>query len=340
VAREPCNGWHELAHLRGRGERLRARRFKLRAMADSALPAFDVCDELLRSRAQPLRGTAVGPEGVWLVHWRNADTEAVYERPQHHTLSLYLDGGEEVRCLNAPGARGGAGSLVCMPAGHESRWVVRGSLQLLHLYLPKLPLAEAAERWFDLDPRAANLQDRIYFDDAPLSQLGRRMAMLDWHDTDAPLQLQLLALQMQARLISAHCGPVRPLPVVRGGLAPAARRRVLERIEASFTPQGGGQAPSLRELADVACLSEFHFARMFKASFGMSPHAWVMRRRLVHARELLATQRESTLEQIAAQAGYAHLSHLNAALRRQGLGSAMRYRKAAATSLHEPVAAS
>jgi AraC family transcriptional regulator len=298
-------------------------------MDHAKLPAFDVCTELLRSCAQPLRGTAVGPEGVWLMHWRNADTQAVYERPAHHTLSLYLDGGEEVRCLNAPDARGGAGSLVCMPAGHESRWEVRGSLQLLHLYLPRLPLAACAERWFDLDPRAVNLRDRIYFDDPVLSDAGRRMAALDWQDADAPLQLQLLALRMQARLISAHCGPVRLPPTVKGGLSPTARRRVLERIEAAFALQGGMPAPSLRELASLACLSEFHFARMFKASFGMGVHAWVMRRRLASACILLATQRW-TMEQVALQAGYAHLSHLNAALRRAGLGSALRYRKAAA----------
>jgi AraC family transcriptional regulator len=114
-----------------------------------------------------------------------------------------------------------------------------------------------------------------------------------------------------------------------------ARRRVLERIEASR-----GADLSLAELAQAACLSEFHFVRMFKASFGLSPHAWVMRRRLAHARELLADGRFS-LQQVAAQAGYAHLSHLNAALRRAGLGSAARYREAAsATAAHEPVAAS
>ena len=288
----------------------------------AALPAFEICAELLRSQAQELRSAPVGTEGAWLVHWRNADTQAEYERPGHHTLSLYLAGGEQVRCLEAPGARGGAGSLVCMPAGHASRWDVRGSLQLLHLYLPRLPLAGCAERWFDLDPRAATLQDRIYFDDPLLAALGRRIAALDWQDPDAALQLQWLALQMQAQLIHAHCGPLRPLPAVRGGLAPAARRRVLERIEAA------APAPSLRELADAACLSEYHFARMFKASFGMSPHAFVMQRRLARACQRLAAGR-GTLEQVAADTGYAHLSHLNAALRRAGLGSAARLRRAA-----------
>ncbi|HEX2009719.1 MAG TPA: helix-turn-helix transcriptional regulator, partial [Roseateles sp.] len=100
--------------------------------------------------------------------------------------------------------------------------------------------------------------------------------------------------------------------------------RVLERIEAA-----PGMAPGLKELADAACLSEFHFVRMFKASFGLSPYAWVMRRRLALARELLARDRLS-LQQVAERAGYAHLSHLNAALRGAGLASAARYRRAAA----------
>jgi len=302
-------------------------------MAFQELTGFDVYGELLRSRATPQRVAAVGADGAWLVQWRNADTEAEYRRPGHHTLSLYLEGGEDVRCLNVASARGGPGSLCCMPSGHESRWDVRGSLRMLHLYLPELPLAEAAERWFDLDPRLAALDDRIFFDDPVLVALGTELARLDWHETDAALRMQHLVLQMQARLLLEHCGAKRAPPVLRGGLSPVARRRVLERIEASR-----GADLSLAELAEAACLSEFHFVRMFKASFGLSPHAWVMRRRLAHARELLAGGRFG-LQQVAAQAGYAHLSHLNAGLRRAGLGSAARYR-AAATAGQEPVAAS
>lgn len=285
--------------------------------------AFDVCRELLRSRATALRCSAAGADGAWLVHWRNADTETAYHQPGHHTLSLYLQGGEQVRCLDRPAARGAPGSLCCMPADHVSRWAVHGSLQLLHLYLPKLPLALAAECWFDRDPRLADLQDRIWFDDAVLAGLGRRCVALDWTDTDATLALQELALQMQARLLRSHGGLRRTPPdtALRGGLSPAARRRVLDRIEA--TPD----TPTLDELAAAACLSTYHFVRMFKASFGASPHAWVMQRRLARARALLAAGR-LPLQQVAAEAGYAHLSHLNAALQRAGLGSAARYRRA------------
>ncbi|NRF66220.1 helix-turn-helix transcriptional regulator [Aquincola sp. S2] len=286
---------------------------------------FAVCRELLRSQAAPLRSHALGSGGAWLVQWRNADTETAYHQPGHHTLSLYLQGGEQVRCLDQPAARGAPGSLCCMPAGHESRWHVNGSLQLLHLYLPTLPLALAAECWFDRDPRLADLQDRIYFDDAVLHALGRRIVALDWDHSDASLALQELALQMQARLLSAHGATQRPPAArlaARGGLSPAARRRVLDCIESA----PAGSSPGLDALADAACLSSYHFVRMFKASFGLSPHAWVMQRRLAKARALLAAGR-LPLQQVADQAGYAHLSHLNAALQRAGLGSAARYRR-------------
>lgn len=285
---------------------------------------FELYDAMLRSRATPLRSALADAGGAWLVHWRNADTETVYRQPDNHTLSLYLRGGESVRCLDEPDARGAAGSLCCMPAGHESRWVVRGSLELLHLYMPGLPLARAAECWFDVDPRHATLSDRIYFEDPALSGLGRQLVSLDWEDPLAGLQIQHLVMQMQARLLTAHTGMRRTAArrAVRGGLSAAARRRVIDRVEAS-----PASPPSLAELAATACLSEFHFARMFKESFGMAPHAWVMQRRLAQARLMLAQDRLK-LSEVARQAGYAHPSHLNAALRRAGLGSAARYREA------------
>ena len=293
------------------------------SLTDAPLDRFGMSREMLRSRAVPLRAASVGREGAWLVQWANADTETIYEQLNHHTLSLYLQGGHQVRNLDLPSARGAPGALCCMPAGHRSRWAVKGSLQLLHLYLPTLPLALAAEQWFDRDPRLAHLQDRIWFEDEVLSKLGQRVAALDWTETDAALALQELTLQLQARLLQAHGGLRMPAAAGtwRGGLSPAARRRVLEAVEAA--PDG---SPSLDDLAAAACLSPFHFVRMFKQSFGLSPHAWVMQRRLAKARALLADER-LPLAQVAADAGYAHLSHLNAALQRAGLGSAARWRR-------------
>ena len=286
------------------------------------IAALSVGSALLRSHATLRRAQAL-PGGVWLAHWHNADTAAEYVQPEHHTLSFYLAGGRAVRCIEAPAARGEPGAMCCLPAGHDSRWVIEDDLQLMHLYLPRLQLAQAAERWFDLDPRSAALAEQIYFRDARLEALFARIAGADWAATDAPLRLQQLALDVQAHLLAAHTVHRQPLRAVRGGLAPAARRRVLERIEAGL--RSAGTDLSLATLADAAHLSAYHFARMFKSSFGCSPHAWVMQRRLARACALLAQARLTPAE-VAVRCGYAHLSHLNAALRRAGLASATRYR--------------
>ena len=112
---------------------------------------------------------------------------------------------------------------------------------------------------------------------------------------------------------------------------------MLERIESGL--RDAHDRLSLAALADTAHLSEYHFARMFKASFGCSPHAWVMQRSLASARALLAQARLTPAE-VAMCCGYAHLSHLNAALRRAGLASAARYRAMGSSGGGAPTSAS
>ena len=64
-----------------------------------------------------------------------------------------------------------------------------------------------------------------------------------------------------------------------------------------------------RDLSAVARRSAAHFARSFKQSFGESPHAYVMRRRLEKACHLMITSSES-LSQIALSVGFSDQSHL------------------------------
>jgi AraC family transcriptional regulator len=63
------------------------------------------------------------------------------------------------------------------------------------------------------------------------------------------------------------------------------------------------------DLSAVARRSPAHFARSFKNSFGESPHAYVMRRRLEKACHLMMTSSES-LSQITLSVGFSDQSHL------------------------------
>ena len=69
---------------------------------------------------------------------------------------------------------------------------------------------------------------------------------------------------------------------------------------------------SLEEMARVALLSPFHFARHFKAATGHPPHDCHIRLRVDRAQELLRTRgREWTLAAIATECGFVDQSHLS-----------------------------
>ena len=100
-----------------------------------------------------------------------------------------------------------------------------------------------------------------------------------------------------------------------GGLSSLVRRRVLDYVDAHLPDS---KALSLPALAQVAALSEYHFARMFHQSMGCTVHDWVMQRRLQSAHQrLLARGRRPGLEQLALETGFSSASHLLRCFRRQ-----------------------
>jgi AraC family transcriptional regulator len=98
---------------------------------------------------------------------------------------------------------------------------------------------------------------------------------------------------------------------LRGGLSPAALRRVQVFIEANLA-----RPIQLADLAERAGLSRYHFARAFKASAGITPRAFVEQRRLERARQLI-TQSTQPLAQIAVDSGFGSQSRLTSTLKRK-----------------------
>jgi AraC family transcriptional regulator len=94
------------------------------------------------------------------------------------------------------------------------------------------------------------------------------------------------------------------------GLPGAALRRVLEHIGANLH-----RDPRLSELSALAHMSSFHFARLFKRSTGLSPHRFVVGRRIDHAKELLAADGVS-IAAISRTVGFRTPSHFTTVFRR------------------------
>jgi AraC family transcriptional regulator len=139
------------------------------------------------------------------------------------------------------------------------------------------------------------------------------------------LMLSGLVSTMVAHLGQHHsnCGPAAPAPR-SGGLPPARLRLVLDHIDAHLAAE-----IALEELAALAGRSACHFLRCFKQSTGVSPHRYVMQRRIERASALLAAG-ELPLVDIALACGFADQSHFGRVFRRERNLTPLAYRRQAA----------
>jgi AraC family transcriptional regulator len=101
-----------------------------------------------------------------------------------------------------------------------------------------------------------------------------------------------------------QAGVAKPAPVrIRGGLAPAVRRRILELMDTKPDAH-----LTIDTLAREAGLSPAHFARAFKESVGRAPHQHLMTLRLERARRLLDSP-DASLSDVALRTGFADQAH-------------------------------
>jgi AraC-like DNA-binding protein len=68
-------------------------------------------------------------------------------------------------------------------------------------------------------------------------------------------------------------------------------------------------------LAGIAGLSVFHFAREFKQSTGVTPHEYLVQRRVKRAQNMLA-RTDFSLSDVALASGFSDQSHLTRHFRR------------------------
>jgi len=125
---------------------------------------------------------------------------------------------------------------------------------------------------------------------------------LNWSEPGERLLTSTLASELLDHALLNQVG-LRDGLQLKGGLAAHQRRQLVEYIEHSLA-----EPISIGQLAAHCALSPYHFARMFRESFGVPPHQYVLARRMARARDLLRNS-SLALGDIALACGFASASH-------------------------------
>ena len=200
----------------------------------------------------------------------------------------------------------GTGNVVILPAGAPTTWHLEreGEVRHLHLYLSPTLLQQIATS-ADIDPDTVEFVDTLGMFDPRIETIALSLlSELRSEGLGGRLYVESLANILGIHLLRQHSSVKQPSLPRSVGLDRATLRRVSTYIEEHLA-----EDLSLSELAAVAYLSPYHFARLFKASTGFAPHQYVIGRRIERAKLLLSTTNWSPTA-IAHAVGFAHESHL------------------------------
>ncbi|RDK11946.1 AraC family transcriptional regulator [Cupriavidus lacunae] len=202
-----------------------------------------------------------------------------------------------------------AGSICLINSGqlHEGAPGMEAGWRYRMIYISANDLHAATADSID-----ANAQPPIYFTESVVSDPWLLAQLQQAHL--ASESSNLTDLEKSARLTAALKALTHRHARYHNGVAPTAIlpgavKRAREYIDAHFS-----QNPSLPEIAAVAGLSPFHLLRAFRHFTGMAPHAYLIQRRVEHARHLLL--KGLSLRVIAATVGYSDQAHLSREFRR------------------------
>ncbi|MTI99644.1 MAG: helix-turn-helix transcriptional regulator [Marinobacter adhaerens] len=270
----------------------------------------DIVDTLRTAGVAPQRMVELD-QGRALAQWQNRQGEVRYERPRHHALSIYIDKGEQARrMLNGKVVSQGFPGAVCLfPAGSRSSWQIGGQFEFFHFYFNDLDVARCAEETWDADPDTRQLSELYHAEDAVLAQAGKLLALSDWQAPGQTMAMDHLAQWLLLQVVSRHSSVRHALPEVTGQLSLRYRRMLQERIHAHL-----GQSLTLGDMAGWVNLSPFHFARLFRATFGCAPYQYVQEQRLILARDRLRNSKEK-ITAIALSSGFNDSSQFSRAFK-------------------------
>lgn len=193
------------------------------------------------------------------------------------------------------------GSIVLLRSGDPTDWHLDGPFEMLHVYLPR---AETGGE----DGRAAINRP---FRDPLLLQLARSASLaLTESGGNADYIAPLLGTMQR-------CFDERVLRKdLEGRSSCAGLTGFARNAVATYIRDNLARGIRSEDLAKVAGLSPGHFNRAFKASFGFTPHQYILDQRVSRAAEFLSAS-EADVTTVASLCGFSGASHLGTEFRKR-----------------------
>jgi len=245
-------------------------------------------------------------DNVGIKHWWMAqDNEITFIKEDSHTLSFYISGGKNNFRKDRRHVTGCPGRFCFMAQQQISQWQINQQVEFVHLYFSDRLLQHYATTSLGMDVRHIDLQDLTFVQDARLQQFfSNDLMLMKQQSYCSPLFVeQAVNDVMHHLLLTYNATHIKPV-AAKGGLSPSNMRQVRDLVQAHL-----GDKLSIEQLSSSLNLSPFHFARMFKLSFGESPASYITRSRICAIKQKLTGQ--DSLSLISQEMGFSHQSHMS-----------------------------
>lgn len=252
-------------------------------------------------------------EGIRIEHYRFHEGALPEHHHRNHVLIMPVGAGCNGELRTASGFRqrssNDARGVCLVPAGLAHRAELEGTSEYLALYLDPAVITRAADAAYLSG--TVELIEKYSEADTVIRNVGMALlAELKCKAVGGQLYADSLANVLAVHLLRYYTASGGELPHRAGGLSGKKLREVT-----SFMAENCTRDLRLEELAQVAGISRFHFAREFKKVTGSAPHQYLMKLRIQRAKSLLQGSNLPLIE-VGLQSGFSHQSHFTRLFRR------------------------
>lgn len=264
-------------------------------------------------------GTAIaasddlGWNGVLLRAYRYTGLDVIVPPVRDFTIVSYRRGATlmERRCDGAwTKTRCEPGDVSLLTRSARSHWHWTEDIDVSHVYLTETLVSAVCTDMMDRCVADVRLHDVLKARDpvvtAAVTAITREAQQ---KEPGSALYVEAAAVQLAVHLLRNYASVTLREPSGQGRLSPAQARRLTEYIEARLH-----ESPNLQTLAAVAGMGVWSFTRHFRESFGRTPHAYIIERRIVRAGRLLA-QTRMPIKEVASDCGFADQAHMTRVFR-------------------------